>query len=185
MIRRHLAGLAVLPFLLPLIAAGPGPGTPPSGPLSPKEELATFRVPKGFRVELVAAEPQVVDPVAMAFDEDGRIFVAEMRGYPNGGVAEGHITSGQIRLLEDRDGDGVYETATVFADGLRFPTAVMPWKGGLLVANAPDILDFDGKGAKPRRLYTGFDLENIQQLVNSLQYGMDNWVYGVAGGKGG
>jgi putative membrane-bound dehydrogenase-like protein len=190
MIRRHLAGLAVMPLFLPLLAADPAPGTPPAGPLSPKEELATFRVPKGFRVELVAAEPQVVDPVAMAFDEDGRIFVAEMRGYPNGGVAEGHITSGQVRLLEDRDGDGVYETATVFADGLRFPTAVMPWKGGLLVGNAPDILfledtDGDGKADHSRRLYTGFGLQNIQQLINGLQWGLDNWVYGVAGNNGG
>jgi putative membrane-bound dehydrogenase-like protein len=191
MICRRFAGLVVLPVLLPLVAAAdPAPGAPPAGPLSPREELATFRVPKGFRVELVAAEPQVVDPVAMAFDEDGRIFVAEMRGYPNGGVAEGHITSGQIKLLEDRDGDGVYETATVFADGLRFPTAVMPWKGGLLVGNAPDIIfledtDGDGKADRTRRLYTGFGLQNIQQLINSLQWGLDNWVYGVAGSNGG
>jgi putative membrane-bound dehydrogenase-like protein len=188
---RQLAVLATLPLSLALLAAAdPGPGTPPAGPLSPKEELTTFRVPKGFRVELVAAEPQVVDPVAMAFDEDGRIFVAEMRGYPNGGIAEGRITSGQIRLLEDRDGDGIYETATVFADGLRFPTGVMPWKGGLLVANAPDILfledtDGDGKADRSRRLYTGFGLQNIQQLINSLQWGLDNWVYGVAGNNGG
>ena len=188
---RQLAALVTLPLALALLAAAdPAPGTPPAGPLSPKEELATFRVPKGFRVELVAAEPQVVDPVAMAFDEDGRIFVAEMRGYPNGGIAEGHITSGQIRLLEDRDGDGVYETATVFADGLRFPTAVMPWKGGLLVGNAPDVLfledtDGDGKADRTRRLYTGFGLQNIQQLINSLQWGLDNWVYGVAGSNGG
>jgi putative membrane-bound dehydrogenase-like protein len=171
-------------------AADTGPGMPPRGPLSPTEELATFRVPRGLRVELVAAEPQVVDPVAMAFDEDGRIYVAEMRGYPNGGIAEGHITSGRITLLEDRDGDGVYETATVFADGLRFPTAVMPWKGGLLVGNAPDILfladtDGDGKADRSRRLYTGFGLQNIQQLINSLQWGLDNWVYGVAGSNGG
>src|SRR5713101_1662142 len=90
---------------------------PPGGPLSPREELATFRVPKGFRVELVASEPDVVDPVAMAFDEDGRLFVAEMRGYPNGGVATGTISSGRIKLLEDRDGDGFYEKSSVFADG--------------------------------------------------------------------
>ena len=61
----------------------------PIGPLSPREEMATFRVPKGFRVELVASEPDVVDPVAAAFNEDGRLFVAEMRGYPNGGVGTG------------------------------------------------------------------------------------------------
>src|SRR5262249_43925995 len=109
-------------------------------PLSPREELATFRLPKGFHAELVASEPDVVDPVAMAFDEEGRLYVAEMRGYPNAGVATGTVTSGRVRRLEDRDGDGYFETGTVFADNLRFPTAVMPWRGGLLVANAPDLL---------------------------------------------
>src|SRR5689334_24155991 len=82
-----------------------------SGPLSPREEQASFRVPKGFRVELVACEPEVVDPVAMAFDEDGRIFVAEMHGY-NGPTPPMKVASGRIRLLEDRDGDGYYEHAT-------------------------------------------------------------------------
>jgi putative membrane-bound dehydrogenase-like protein len=170
--------------------AEPPPGTAPAGPLTPREELATFQVPKGFRVDLVASEPEVVDPVAMAFDEDGRLFVAEMRGYPNGGVATGNITSGRVVCLEDRDGDGVYEHSTVLVDGLRFPTSVMPWKGGLLVANAPDLLylegtDGDGKAARKRALYTGFGLKNIQQLVNSLQWGLDNWVYGCCGSDAG
>ena len=166
------------------------PGETSQGPRSPREEQATFRLPKGFEIDLVAAEPDVIDPVAMAFDEEGRIFVAEMRGYPNGGVATGAITSGRIKVLEDRDGDGVYETSRVYAEGLRFPTGVMPWRGGLLVANAPDLLyleDKKGTGAADRRrvLYTGFNLANIQQLVNSLQWGLDNWVYGVAGSDGG
>src|SRR5690349_5567394 len=85
-------------------APDPKPGAPSAGPFSPKEELATFRVPKGFQAELVACEPGVIDPVAIAFDEDGRLFVAEMRGYPNAGVATGTVTSGQVKLLEDRDG---------------------------------------------------------------------------------
>jgi putative membrane-bound dehydrogenase-like protein len=166
------------------------PGVAPTGPLSPKEELATFRVPKGFRVELVASEPEVIDPVAMAFDEQGRLYVAEMIGYPNEGVGEGKISSGRIKMLEDRDGDGHFRKATLFAEGLRFPTGVMPWKGGLLVANAPDIVyledtDGDGKADRSRVLYSGFGLKNIQQLINGLQWGLDNWVYGVAGGNGG
>ncbi|HTU93315.1 MAG TPA: PVC-type heme-binding CxxCH protein [Gemmataceae bacterium] len=176
--------------VLTIDAADPNPGESPKGPLSPREEQATFHLPKGFDVELVAAEPDVIDPVAMAFDEDGRIFVAEMRGYPNGGLATGHITSGRIKVLEDGDGDGVYETSRVYADGLRFPTGVLPWHGGLLVANAPDILyledtNGDGKADRRRVLYTGFNLANIQQIVNSLQWGLDNWVYGVAGSDGG
>src|SRR5437667_2085166 len=118
--------LAALFLLVNGFAAEPQP--PPPGPLSPQAELATFRIPKGFRIELVACEPDVVDPVAIAFDEDGRLFVAEMRGYPNGGVGTGKITSGRIKLLEDKDGDGFYEKSTVYADGLRFPMSVMPYK---------------------------------------------------------
>jgi putative membrane-bound dehydrogenase-like protein len=169
--------------LLSLCSAGPGGSLKNPGPLSPREEQLTFRVPKGFRIELVACEPQVVDPVAFAFDEEGRLFVAEMHGYPNGGVGTGKITSGQVKLLEDRDGDGFYERSTVFAEGLRFPTSVMPWKGGLLVANAPELLflaDTTGNGKADHRrvLYSGFDVANIQAMVNSLQWGMDNWVHG-------
>jgi putative membrane-bound dehydrogenase-like protein len=162
----------------------------PAKPLSAKEEQATFKVPKGFHVELVASEPDIVDPVAMAFDEEGRLFVAEMIGYPNGGYGTGKITSGRIRLLEDKDGSGRYTKSTLWAEGLRFPTAVMPWRGGLLVANAPDLLYFEdakgsGKADKPRTLYTDFNQDNIQQLVNGLQYGLDNWVHGCAGSDGG
>jgi putative membrane-bound dehydrogenase-like protein len=166
------------------------PGFSNGKPLSPREEQATFRVPKGFKVELVACEPQVLDPVALAFDEQGRLFVAEMSGYPNEGVATGNISSGRMVLLEDRDGDGFFEQRTVYADKLRFPTAVMPYRGGLLVANAPDLIylegrDKDGRAARSRRLYTGFDLGNIQQLPSALQWGLDNWVQACAGGQGG
>lgn len=160
------------------------------GPLSPRDEQATLRVLKGFRVELAACEPEVVDPVAMAFDEHGRLFVAEMRGYPNRGVGFGKVSSGRIRMLEDRDGDGFYEKSTLFAEGLRLPTSVMPYKGGLLVANPPDLIyledtDGDGKADRTRILYTGFDLANIQQMLNGLQWGLDNWVHGIAGSAGG
>jgi putative membrane-bound dehydrogenase-like protein len=163
-------------------------GRPTSEPLSPRDERATIRTLPGFKVELVACEPDIVDPVAMAFDDRGRMFVAEMRGYPHGGVATGQENRGRIKMLEDKDGDGFYETCTTYAEGLRFPTSVMPYKNGLLVANAPDLILLedtkgDGKADKQRVLYTGFNLDNIQQLVNSLQWGLDNWVYGCAGTK--
>src|SRR5437588_8028267 len=137
---------------------GPKPGVAATGPLSARDEQATFRLPKGFKIELVASEPDIVDPVAMAFDENGRMFVAEMRAYPNAGVGTGFITSGRIVLLEDRDGDGFFEKSTVFADKLRLPTSVMPYKGGLLVANPPEIIYFedtdgDGKADRQRVLY--------------------------------
>jgi putative membrane-bound dehydrogenase-like protein len=173
----------------PVTVSSAEPAATP-GPLPPKDELATFRLAPGFRAELVACEPNVVDPVAMAFDENGRLYVAEMRDYPNGGVATGNLTGGRIKLLEDRDGDGFYEHSTVFADNLRLPSGVQPWKGGLLVADAPSILYFedtdgDGKADRRRTLYTGFSLVNSEQLINSLQWGLDNWVYGMAGNEGG
>src|SRR6266853_2083277 len=74
----------------------------PSDPLSPKDEQATIKTLPGFKIELVACEPDIVDPVAMAFDDRGRMFVAEMRGYPHGGVATGQETRGRIKMLEDK-----------------------------------------------------------------------------------
>src|SRR5262245_40972157 len=168
---RHLA-LLLLPLLLGLLpAAAPPTSHLPlrnSEPLTPQKEKATFQLPKGFRAELVACEPQVIDPVAMCFDERGRIFVAEMPGYPNDGVGTGKITSGRIKLLTDKDGDGFYETATVWADGLRFPTGVTCWGDGLLVANAPDLIFLRdvkdiGKATSREVLYTGFHVANIQR----------------------
>jgi putative membrane-bound dehydrogenase-like protein len=160
------------------------------GPLSPKEEQATFQLASGFRIDSVASEPDVIDPVSMCFDERGRLFVCEMRGYPNGGVGTGNETRGRIKCLEDRDGDGVFETCTTFAEGLRFPMGVTPWKGGVIVAVAPDIVyledtDGDGKADKKTVLYTGFNLANIQQMVNSLQWAVDGWVHGLAGNNAG
>lgn len=160
------------------------------GPLSPREELATFKLLKGFKAELVASEPDVIDPVAMCFDERGRMFVCEMIGYPNGGVATGKESRGRIRLLTDEDGDGVFEKSVVYADGLRFVTGAMPWRGGIIVTVAPDIIYLkdtkgDGKADEKRVLYTGFGLNNIQQIVNSPTYGLDNWVYCLVGSTGG
>ena len=180
---------------LSLVAATPGtddqlPSLAGPPAKTPEEEKKTFQIAPGFQIDLVASEPQVVDPVAMAFDEAGRLYVAEMRGYPNDGVGRGKVSSGVVKLLEDRDGDGFYETSTVFADGLRLPTSVMPYKKGLLIAVAPDLLfcedrDGDGKAEIRRTLYTGFGVDNIQQLLNGLQWGLDNWIYGCAGSNGG
>ncbi|MCI0700224.1 MAG: neutral/alkaline non-lysosomal ceramidase N-terminal domain-containing protein [Planctomycetia bacterium] len=162
----------------------------PPGPLTPKEEHATFKLVDGLKIELVASEPDVVDPVAMCFDERGRLFVCEMRGYPNGGVGTGNETRGKIKCLIDTDGDGVFETCITFAEGLRFPMGLQPYKGGLLVAVAPDLLyledtNGDGKADRTTVLYTGFYTANIQQMLNSLQWGLDNWVYGCCGSDGG
>src|SRR5207248_1410871 len=141
---------------------------------------ATFRVAPGFRVELAAAEPEVIDPVAMTFDADGRLFVVEMRGYPNGGIGEGTpVLPGRVKLLEDKDGDGYYESSRVYVDNLRFPTGVTCWRDGIIVGDAPNLIFCNDAGR--RTLYTGFGLKNIQQLVNSLQFHVDNWVHAVNG----
>ena len=149
-----------------------------------------FRLDAGLRIELVAAEPQIESPVAMAFDEDGRLWVVEMRDYPNG-PAKGQPPQGRISILEDSDGDGLYETATVFADNLLFANGLLPWKGGVIVTAAPHIVylkdtDGDGKADKREVLYEGFAAQNPQLRVSHPVLGLDSWVYvanGLRGGK--
>src|SRR5262245_55710406 len=107
--------------------------------LTPAESLGAFRHDPGLTIELVAAEPLVVDPVAIDFGGDGRLWVCEMRDYP-AGLDGNWKPGGAIKMLEDRDGDGRYETATTFLDGLPFPTGVMAWRRGALICAAPEIL---------------------------------------------
>lgn len=153
-------------------------------PLTPKEALKTFTVEAGFRVDLAASEPDVMDPVAMAFDEDGRAYVAEMADYPLG------PPSGRIKLLESTRGDGVFDKRSLFVDKIPYPTGVMPWRGGVLVTAAPDIwffkdTDGDGKADVRERVFTGFVEGNPQHRVNGLTFGLDNWIYGTNGDSGG
>jgi putative membrane-bound dehydrogenase-like protein len=151
--------------------------------LAPDEALKSFRLEPGLRIELVAAEPTVVAPVAMAFDEHGRMFVAENRGYPT----NANPAQGVIALLEDADGNGSFEKRTVFADGLTFPNGVMPWKGGVIVTCAPDVLflqdtNHDGRADTREVLFTGFDASNTTQLrVSHPTLGLDNWIYVTSG----
>ena len=164
------AALVVLwAFLLACSHQGP--------PYSPDKALGLFELPEGFRIELAAAEPEVVDPVAITFDEQGRMYVVEMLDYPLD-----LRPLGQIKRLEDLDGDGYYEKSTVFADGLNFPNGVMRWRDGVLVTSAPDILyladsDGDGRADVRRVVLTGFSATNPQLRVNGLRYGVDNWIY--------
>jgi putative membrane-bound dehydrogenase-like protein len=152
------------------------------GPQSPDAEQRSFQfADPSLQIELVAREPDVASPVAIAWDAEGRMYVAEMIGYP---TTEG---LGRIRRLEDRDHDGSYEHAVTFYDGLNFPASVMPYRSGVLVTDAPDILyleDTDGNGhADVRRVeWTGFGTGSQQLRVNSLHWGLDNWIY-VANGR--
>jgi putative membrane-bound dehydrogenase-like protein len=158
-------------------------------PLSPQQSLAAIRTKPGLRAELVAAEPLVADPVALAFGPDGKLWVAEMADYPNGRTGK-FDPGGRVVFLEDTDGDGRFDRSTVFLDDLPFPTGVLPWRKGVLICAAPDILyaedtDGDGKADVVTKLYSGFGTHNYQARVNSLQYGLDGWVYGSCGLFGG
>ena len=155
-------------------------------PVGPEAAPGTFRVREGFRLEPLAIEPMVADPVCAAFDADGRLYVAEMRGYP---FPEKEPT-GNVRRLEDADGDGTFETSTIFVPGLSWPTSVLPYDGGVFIAVAPDILyarddDGDGKADVRKVVFTGFGTQNVQQLVNGLCWGLDGWVYGASANNGG
>lgn len=157
-----------------------------SPPLAPEAALSTLRVPPGYRVELVASEPLVLDPVAIDWDVEGRLWVVEMADYPLGMDGQGK-PGGRVRVLEDTDGDGRMDTSTLFAEGLRFPNGILTWRGGVFITAAPDVLylkdtDGDGKADQTEVVLTGF-LEGNQQLrVNGLRWGLDNWVYCAAGG---
>ena len=154
-------------------------------PLEPNEALKTFQLPDGFRIELVASEPLITDPVEISFDARGRMFVAEMEDYP----AEG-APGGRIMMLEDLDQNGHYETGHVFADSLPYVNGVMPWCNGVLVTTAPDIVYLedttgDHRADIRRVVLTGFAFTNPQLRMSSLRYGFDNWIYGAYSRAGG
>jgi len=156
---------------------------------SSQEALKTFETAPGFHLELVAAEPLVYDPVAAAFDDDGNLYVCEMRDYPFK-PAEGREPIGSIRLLRDTDGDGVFDKSTVFADKLLWAAGVAPWKGGVFVAAPPDawyLKDTNGDGVADvrQKVFTGFGTGNQQAMVNNLAWWLDHKIYGSTAGNGG
>jgi len=158
---------------------------PDSPPMSPEESLAATHVRPGYELQLVAAEPLVKDPVAIAWGADGRLWVAEMADYPYGMDGKGK-PGGRIRCLRDTNGDGKYDQSTLFLENISFPNGVMPWRNGILVTAAPEIFyaeDTNGDGVADKRdvLFSGF-LEGNQQLrVNGLRWGLDNWIYCASG----
>ena len=159
------------------------------GPKSPEESLKCIKVRPGFKVELMAAEPLVQDPIACAWGPDGKFWVVEMGDYPLGLDGKGK-PGGNIKFLTKTREDGPYDKATVFLANLGFPTGVTPWKKGVLITCAPNILyaedtDGDGKADKKIVLFTGFGEGNQQHRVNSLTWGVDNWIYGANGDSGG
>jgi putative membrane-bound dehydrogenase-like protein len=165
------------------------PGDLPRVPFTPAEKgAATFSVRPGFHVELMASEPTVVSPVAMSFDENGRLYVVEMIDYSE----RKDEKLSRIKLLESTKRDGHYDKATIFADHLPWATSVMPWDGGVFVLAVPDLLYFkdtkgDGHADVHALIATGFgnltEKLNVQGLPNYLQWGPDQRIHGALGGN--
>ena len=161
-----------------------------SGPLSVAESVARFQLWDGWVIEPVATEPAIVDPVHIAFDERGHLWVVEMRDYP-WGPRDGGEPISRIKKLTDRDGNGLYETATIFADKLLFPTGVLPWKDGVVVTLAGEVAwlrDTNGDGVADDKQvwFKGFAQENSQLRANHPRLGLDGLIYianGLRGGK--
>lgn len=160
------------------------------GPLSPEESLKHLVLADpNLVIEIVAAEPEVIDPVAIQFDEHGRLWVVELSDYPNG-PEPGKPPMSRIKLLEDKDGDGRYETAHIFADKLLFATGVQPWDGGVIVTLAGEVAYFkdtdgDHKADLRETWFTGFAQANPQLRANHPTFGPDGWIYVANGLRGG
>ncbi|MBX9652977.1 HEAT repeat domain-containing protein [bacterium] len=154
----------------------------------PAEAIKSFATRDGFVLQLAAHEPVVVDPVDAAFDEDGRLFVCEMRGYPFPEDEAKPI--GRIRVLSDRDDNGIYEKSDILADDLFWPTGIAVWQGGCFVVAAPDLwylkdTNDDGVADIREKVFTGFERANVQALANNLKWGLDGWIYGASSSNGG
>ena len=155
------------------------PATTPA--LAPQETQRKIQVPPGFEVRLFAAEPEVVNPVAMTWDERGRLWVLELYEYPKG-APKGQKGRDRIKIIEDTDADGRADTVKVFADGYSLATGLALGNGGVYLGVAPDLLfledtNGDDKADKTTVLKTGFGLEDRHELLNGFAWGPDGWLY--------
>ncbi|HEY1061750.1 MAG TPA: PVC-type heme-binding CxxCH protein [Daejeonella sp.] len=179
------SAILLLPFIL---LAGNSMAQRYPGPLSPEESMKKLNVAKGYKVSLFASEPHVFDPVSLEFDEQGNAYVIEMPDYPyEVEPGKGH---GRIRILKDTDGDGKIDQSIIFAENVTEATSMLPWKGGLIVTAAPNILylkDTNGDGKSDIReiLFSGFFQNNSEAQVTSLKLGIDNWIYANNRGQSG
>ncbi len=185
--------------LLAAAVAGAAEEPYPSYPaVEPKDVAKTLRVKHGFTLDLIAAEPLVTSPVAIAYDENGVAYVAEMRDYPytNKDTHQAYkdnttdASIGRIVKLIDRDGDGTFDESHVFADGLSWPTGVAIWQGGVYVTATPDVwyfkdTDGDHRADVREKAFTGFRKFNIQAVINTPQWGLDNRITFAGGTNGG
>ncbi|MCI0640739.1 MAG: hypothetical protein L0Y70_16825, partial [Gemmataceae bacterium] len=153
----------------------------PTPALAPEESEKKIRMPKGFEARLFASEPEVVNPVAMTWDERGRLWVLELYEYPKG-APKGETGRDRIKILEDTDADGKADKVSVFADGYSLATGLLLGNGGVYLGVAPDLLfledtNGDDKADKTTVLKTGFGLEDRHELLNGFAWGPDGWMY--------
>lgn len=146
----------------------------------PKAELAAMLVDPNLEVNLFASDPAMTKPIHMNFDEKGRLWVATSEVYPQ--ILPGEKANDKVVVLEDKDGDGIAETSTVFADNLLIPTGILPGDGGVYIANSTDLIhlsdtDGDGKADKRRVVLSGFGTEDTHHLLHTLRWGPDGRMY--------
>ena len=168
-------------FAALIFVAGCSKRNPEERAMTPQDSLKAMHLSEDFHVELFAAEPEVMSPVEMAFDENGKVYVAEMMDYPTD-PPPGKPARSRIRLLENPNGDGKTWRSTIFAENVLAVSGFMPWKGGLIVTSAPDILylkdtNGDGKADVRKVLYTGFPKVNQEARITNPRLGVDNWIY--------
>jgi uncharacterized protein len=141
-----------------------------------------------FRVELFASDPDIIKVIDMAWDEQGRLWVLESVDYPNDFLPN-RVGHDRIKILEDTNADNKADKITVFAEGLNMPSSLVLYKGGAIIAQAPEIIflkDSNADGIADARevLFTGFGKSDSHQVANNLQYGFDNQIWGAVGGSG-
>lgn len=194
---RRFAPLAAALLALPLALGDDKKPDPFAGftnpkPMTPAESLKAFDVAPGFKVELVASEPLIRSPVAMDFDENGRLFVAEFPEYNQYANPNPPKIRGRVVMLESTKGDGQYDKATTYVDDLDSPVAVACWDGGVFVGVVPDLWYFkdndgDGKADIRKKVLTGFERDKAgEAMLNSFRWGPDNRFHiatGLAGGN--
>ena len=157
-------------------------------PFSTKGSMERSQVPADMKLELFASDPDIGKPIALAWDERGRCWVAETSDYPHE-VAENGFGGDRIRICEDTDGDGKADKFTVFAEGLNIPTGLVFSNGGLIVSQPPRFLfltDTDGDDIADTReeIMTGWGIGDTHAQASNLHYGYDNWIHGSVGYSG-
>lgn len=155
-------------------------------PLSPREQQKTFVLPPGFRIELVAAEPQIAKPMNIAFGPKGRLWVSSSLEYPFAATDPSKARDA-IKILEDTNNDGLMNKVTTFADKLNIPMGLLPYKNGVICFSIPNIwflsdTDNDGKADKREILYGPFDTtRDTHGMCSSFTDGKDGWIYACHG----